>query len=170
MAWKWAGLAAMAVAMAAGTADRAPSAPAIAKLLACREVTDTSARLGCFDKAAAALGGAVSSGSVVVVEKAQVRAAQRASFGLPPPGLEVFAGKDGQRLSRVETKIAAGSINQFGKVLVTLADGSRWHQIDDYPLSHGPKPGDPVVISRAAIGSFKMAIAGQTAVRVVRDR
>ncbi len=165
-----AGVALLASAGGAVAADKPPSSPGVKRLLACRAVPDGAERLGCFDREAAALGGEVAKGQVVVVDKAEVRAAQRARFGLAAPGLELFAGKDGAPLQTVKTSIAGAGTDQFGKLFITLADGSRWHQIDDYALALTPRAGQSVVIARGAVGSFKMTIAGQAAIRVRRDR
>lgn len=154
----------------ATAAERASAVPGVKELLACRALPAAAERLACYDRGAATLGGEVDRGQVVVVDKAEVRAAQRARFGLPAPGLELFAGKDGAPLQTVKTSIAGAVTDPFGKLLVTLADGSRWHQIDDYSLARTPRAGQPVVIFRAAVGSFKMAIAGQGAIRVRRER
>ncbi len=168
--WFTVGVASLALAGTAGAADRSAVTPGVRKLLDCRALPGAAERLACFDREAAALGGDVDKGRVVVVDKAEVRAAQRARFGLAAPGLELFAGKDGAPLSKVSTTIASAGTDGVGKLLITLADGSRWHQIDDYALTHAPRAGQPVVIARAAVGSFKMSIAGQAAIRVRRDR
>ncbi len=159
------------VLLAAATgASKAPVSPGVARLLACRALPGGAERLGCFDREAATLGGDLDKGAVVVVDKAQVRAAQRARFGLPAPGLDLFAGKDGERQASVKTSVASAGTDPFGKLVITLADGSRWHQIDDYSLALNPRAGQPVVIARAAVGSFKMTVAGQAAIRVRRER
>ena len=114
------GAALLLLAGGAAAADKAPVSPGMKALLACRAVTDTAERLGCFDREAAALGGEVEKGQVVVVDEAAARAAQRARFGLPAPGLDLFAGKDGAPL---QTVLATATRN--GDNLVALATHGR---------------------------------------------
>lgn len=162
----------LGVAGPAIAADQVRSSPAMARLLGCRSLPAADARLACFDREASALGGSVDRGAVVVIDKAEVKKAQRARFGLSAPGIDLFAGPDGARLSSLAGTVAgagAGS-DSSGKWFVTLADGSRWRQIDDYSLSRSPRAGQGVVITRAAIGSFKMTLAGQASIRVRRER
>lgn len=168
--WTIAGTAVAAIASGAIGATNAPVSPNLAKVLGCRAISAPDERLTCFDREVTTLGDHLAKGQVVVVDTAQVREARRARFGLAAPGLELFAGKDGQPVSRVTATVAGASTDGYGKLLVSLADGSRWRQIDDYTLGRTPRAGDAAVITRAAIGSFKMTIAGQAAIRVRRER
>lgn len=137
------------------------------RLLACRTLTDSQARLACFDREAAALG----SNQVVVVERTQVEATQRATFGLSlPEGTVVEAQEKAAPLRQVESRIVSASQAGYNKWALTLEDGSRWVQVESKELLRDPKPGQTVVIRRAALRSYLANIDGQLAVRVRRQQ
>lgn len=158
------------VAGAAGAADRPDPAPNMLKqMLTCRGVPSDADRLACFDRQVDALSGRIASGTVLVIDKVEARKAERARFGLPPSGNAAFAAKDGTELDELVGAVARAEPDGFGKWIVTLADGTRWHQIDDYPLSQTPKPGTKATVRRGALGSFKMTIGTNAAIRVRRE-
>ncbi len=142
---------------------------AIETLLACRKVAGSADRLACVDRELDRLSARIDSGSVTVIDKAQVERQRREQFGLAPKGSSLFVGDaDGGAAKQVEGIIAGASIDALGKWAFVLQDGSRWHQIDDYAIGGTPRAGTPVVISRAALNSFKMSVGGQPAIRVRR--
>ena len=53
--------------------------------------------------------------------------------------------------------------------MVRLADGSLWIQTDNHALALRPRAGQPVVINRAALGSYMMRVNNQPGVRVRRQ-
>lgn len=137
------------------------------RLLECRSLTDNAARLACFDKEAAALG----SNQVVVVERKQVEATQRATFGLSlPEGTVVEAQEKASPLRQIESRIVSASQAGYNKWVLTLEDGSRWLQVASKDLLRDPKPGQTVVIRRAALRSYLANIDGQLAIRVRRQQ
>ena len=150
-------------------AERAGPAPDLGRLLTCRGLHEAADRLACFDREAQALGARLGRGELVVIDEEKVREAQRRRFGLAPPGLEMFTGASGQRLSTVRSTVKNAVPDTYGKWIVTLADDSRWHQIDDASLARTPDAGQAAVINRGAVGSFRMTIANQT-IRVHRER
>jgi hypothetical protein len=52
---------------------------------------------------------------------------------------------------------------------MTLEDGAVWRQIDQEVLGKPPKAGTAVEIRKAAMGSYRMKIGGQPAIRVRRS-
>src|SRR5688500_9182827 len=70
------------------------AAGVIGDVLRCRSVTDTVARLACFDRSAAALGSAQSKGELVTLDRQEVRKTRRSLFGLALPNLRILGDED----------------------------------------------------------------------------
>jgi hypothetical protein len=166
----------MAVATAAfAKGDRTKSAPPelYGKLSACRAIAEPTSRLACFDAAAAKLDIALATNEVYMVDKAQVRETRKTLFGLPLPNLGLFGSDDGQadgdanRVVQLDSAITSVGAGADGWI-ITIAEGSVWKQTDGATLALSPKIGMKVVIKRAALGSYKMNVGGQPAVRVKR--
>jgi hypothetical protein len=171
-AWK-AGLAVVLACAAAPAMAQAPlpagRAAALKSLTDCRAVTDSVARLACFDQAAAALDAAERSGDVVVLDRAQVRTAKREAFGLKLPSFDLFDRDEQQRtveVDRVESTVASAGRGQAGWV-VTLANGQVWRQTDGKSL-YRVRQGDKVEIRRGTLGSYFLRVGNQPGVRAVR--
>jgi len=142
-------------------------------LLRCRAMTDATveARLQCFEEATASLEQATDSGEVVVVDRAQIRESRRRLFGISLPRLPVFGGGDNEAddVDSVDGVVASASQDGQGHWIIRLEDGAKWRQIDRSALALRPRPGQGVVINRAALGSFMMKVNGQQAIRVKRE-
>lgn len=143
------------------------------KLIDCRTVADNAARLACYDAQVAKLDEAESRNELVVVDKEQVRKARKGLFGLSLPDLGgVFGGgddkgEDAQGLSEIESTIKSAKEGNYGKWIIVLEDGARWEQTEAKDI-RDPKPGQPIKIRKAALGSFFANINGATAIRVKR--
>ncbi|HEX4198436.1 MAG TPA: hypothetical protein VHZ26_13450 [Caulobacteraceae bacterium] len=171
------GLAALALAWAppgsaADAAAAASRAEVFKALTDCRAIADGPARLDCYDKAAAALDKAEATGEVVVVDRAQARAARRQAFGFSLSALSIFdrAVSTKDEVNVLNTTAAEAYRNGDGKWIVVLDDGARWRQIDDADLSRPPHQGSAIKIRHASLGSFVMNIDGQPYIRVHRDQ
>lgn len=144
-------------------------------LMRCRTVTDSAARLQCFDSAAANLQQAAERRDVVVVDRAQVRESRRRLFGLPIPDLGgIFGGggnddEDEDDVDFIESTVASAQQGAMGRWVLTLEDGSTWAQTDDLLVAARPRRGHRVRVERGALGSFRMRINGQPAIRVRRQ-
>jgi len=141
-------------------------------LLRCRAVAEEAARLRCFDSAAANLQQAAERREVVVVDRTQIRESRRRLFGLPIPGLgSLFGGGDNDEdeVSSIESTVASAHQAGYGRWVVRLEDGSTWAQTDDNMLAGRPRPGQPVRVERAALGSYRMRVNNQPAIRVRRQ-
>jgi hypothetical protein len=161
--------------------DRAPAAkqaqarPELFEaLVRCRAVSADAERLQCFDAAAAALEQATERRELVVVDRAQVRESRRRLFGLALPRLPIFGGgedgdADDEEMTSLEGTVASANQDSLGHWMVRLADGSLWIQTDTRPLAFRPRVGQPVVINRAALGSYMMRVNNQPGVRVRRQ-
>lgn len=143
-------------------------------LVRCRALTDDAARLRCFDTASAALAEATERRELVVVSRAQVRESRRRLFGLALPRLPIFGGgdegrEDEEEISQIDSTVTSASQDGLGHWQVRLADGSFWIQVDNNLLALRPRPGQPVVVLRGALGSFMMRVNRQPGIRVRRQ-
>ncbi|HEY8617154.1 hypothetical protein [Phenylobacterium sp.] len=167
--------AAVLLAFAAGAGPaaaqtKAQRATALQKLSDCRKVADSGQRLACYDAAAEALETAEAKGDVVVVDREQAREVRRQAFGFSMPSLNLF--ERGEKAEDVETmtgKVVAARMNNAGKWVVELEGGAVWAQIDANEVPFSPKPGDPVRIKRASLGSYLMSVKNQRAFRAKRQ-
>ena len=172
---------ALLAAAAAGAVAFAQTAPpervaTVQALADCRKLTEDSARLACYDKAVAALDQAEARGDIVVVDRDQARKVRRQAFGLSLPSLSLFdkgesddeKGESDDELNNMTAQVASARQDGTGRWTVRLDSGATWTQVDTSPLRRTPKPGMPVTIRRAALGSFMMKIGDQHAVRAKR--
>jgi len=165
---------ALAAAMAAPAAakDKEPvnSGPAPAtyqSVLDCRTVADPQARLACYDKAVGAMAQAAEKKDLVIVDRATMRETRRGLFGITLPKIKLFGDGDEDEVTEIETKIA-GISRRDENYLFTLEDGAVWAQTDGRWMP-APKPGMPIRIRRASLGSYFANVNGATAIRVKRE-
>lgn len=145
-----------------------PRASVLQRLVECRSIADSSARLACFDSTAASLETAERQGDVVVVERQRIQEARRAIFGFTAPQLPDFITGSGQdHIESIETTLVSATQNN-GWTL-HLADGSIWKQVDAMPVNFRVKEGTPVRVRRAAMGSYLLAVGRSPAMRVRRQ-
>lgn len=157
--------------------QREPRADAFRKLIDCRAVQESAARLACYDSQVAALDSAEASNELVIVDQNQIRKTKKTLFGLSLPNLAIFdndhkSGTDGhEEITEIETKIKSAypMRGQSGRWIVVLEDGARWTQAEGRQLAHDPKPGMTIKIRKAAMGSYFANIDGQTAIRMRRE-
>jgi len=143
----------------------------------CTSVTDSAARLACYDAAhnlrpstaaVPATPPPASSSKPVAptaepAQAAQATQAAQAGFGLPP---KVDQSKEARRLTATVVSLQSVPVGQ----VFTLDNGQVW-QIGDYLREPYVRVHDAVVISRQALGSFLMVRAsGGDSVRVKRLR
>ena len=153
-------------------AQEAPRPELLNRLTDCRAMTDSTARLSCYDTAVEALDAAERQGEVVVVDRAQVRESRRALFGVDLPSLPAFGRESAaeDEVSSVETTLTRASRGGDGKWVFRLSDGSTWRQIDSETVFFPNREGTEVRVRRAALGSFMMTVGSSRAVRVRRDQ
>jgi hypothetical protein len=141
-------------------------------LVRCRTITNDAERLTCFDRAAASLQEAAERRDLVVVDRQQVRESRRRLFGLPLPRLPIFGGGDDddeEEIRQIDSLVASAYQHGNGQWVVRLEDGSTWAQTDDNLIAGRPRPGQPVRVTRAALGTYMMRVNGQPGVRVRRQ-
>lgn len=154
--------------------DDRPRSEALEQLVDCRGISDDAQRLACFDREVAAIDAAEAADELVVVDREQIRKTRRTLFGLSLPDLGIFGGGEGDEeeegVSQIESTIKDVRRGSYGRWIITLENGAVWAQTDDRNLPRWPKAGQPILIKRAALGSFKANINEQNAIRVERLR
>lgn len=164
----------------AGATVAAPPPPAgpgpLTDMLGCRSIGEAGARLACYDAKGATLAAAQEHQDIVVMDRAAVRKTRRSLFGLSLPNLDLFGGRDKSAKSaaaddfdQLTDVVKEARQNAYGQWIVILGDGARWTQTDTQTLNIDPKPGMPITIRRAAMGSYLAKLGGQTAIRMTRS-
>ena len=166
------------IAAAQNSADDA-GGRSVKALTECRAITADTARLACFDRAAAALAAAVEAKDVAIVDRQEIRRARRSLFGFALPSFSFLGGDDRggaqdadpareaefQEInSTVKSARASGS---YGRFDITLDDGAVWQNTET--LRVAPRSGAAVRIRRAAMGSYFLRVDG-ISVRAIRLR
>lgn len=141
-------------------------------VVACQSEQDDQARLRCFDAAAAALQQAQSSGSIVVVDKADVRRTRRSLFGFALPKLPFFSGDDtaDEAPQELEAKIASARSLGNDKWQFALDSGAVWQTTQPSPYFRTPKPGQTVKLKKGSLGAYFASVDGGRPVRAMRVR
>ena len=166
------GLAALAAASTLSTQAAPPQErpETLERLMACRGIADNAARLTCFDTAAGALDTAQRQGDVVVIDRAGVAETRRQLFGFEMPSLPRLFGPEGAaEIDSIETTLQSASLVGEGRWVFRLADGSVWRQIDGDRARFENRPGQPVRVRKASLGSFLLTVDGSRAIRVRRQ-
>lgn len=151
-------------------------------LLDCKQLTDNSARLSCYDRLAATFGSQAASADVAVsgtavpgavasgtaVPEAAVPASAPAVVATPAtatPSAEVIEADFGKTQSRpsdqveqLQATVKSLSRNKMRKMLITLENGHIWRQTEDDSIQL--KAGDSVTIEKASFGSFLLSKTG----------
>lgn len=164
-------LAGMAATASAKKDDKPlPRAEIFQQVVNCRSISDSAARLACYDNQVARLEEAAARKDVVIVDSAQVKKTEKGLFGFNLGGLKIFGGDDSEDgLTEIETTITSISQDRSGKWAFTVEEGAgRWVQIDTATI-RTPKAGQKVKIRKAAMGSFFANINEGRAIRVKRE-
>jgi hypothetical protein len=142
----------------------------LSRVVQCRTIASEAERLACYDREVAAMQAAQTSGELVAMDRGQVRRTRRSLFGLTVPNLGIFGddNEDEEAASRIESTVRSATQNGLGKWIIEIEDGARWLQIDSMNLNVPPRPGQPIRIRRAAMGSYLANVNNQTAIRVRR--
>lgn len=149
----------------------APARPAqIDALYGCRDITDPTARLACYDKEVAQLAAADQAQEITFTDKETVKATRRGLFGFSFPKLGGIFGGAEDELKQLDTVLKSVTTDRSGKYLFTMEDGAVWLQIDTTKLPRDPKPGNTVEIKIATMGSYFVKIDGGRTIRMRRER
>lgn len=145
-------------------------AQVIQRVADCRKVTDSAARLACYDEAAAGLEQAEAKGDIVVVDREQARKVRRQAFGFTLPSLAMFEkGEKQEDIESTTGSVASFRQNKAHRWVIELEDGATWTQVDATELFANPKVGDPVRIKKGLIGSYMMMIGKNAGIKAHRD-
>ncbi|WP_293905683.1 hypothetical protein [Phenylobacterium sp.] len=164
---------ALLVTLGGGLALAAPKsegrAAIVQKLIDCRKLTDDPARLACYDQATAAFDQAEAKGDVVVIDRDQARQVRKQAFGFTLPSISIFAkGETAEEVDTTDGVVASARQDGAGRWVIKLEDGAVWSQVGVEELFKTPKPGMPVKIRKASLGSFLMTVGNQGAFRAHR--
>lgn len=141
---------------------------AVARLLACRALTDPAQRLACFDRETGAVSQAIATKDLVVIDRARVVATKRELFGYSIPSFGGLFGGGENDVKQIESTVTAWAQNAEGGWIIRLADKTEWSQIDDNILALPPRRGDKVVVQRGTLGSFWLMLGKQPGIKVKR--
>lgn len=163
------------VALCAGAAvakDKTPppQPQAYKDLVQCKGIADPAARLACYDTQVGKLEQAAASGDVVLADRASMRETKKGLFGFKLPTLGIFGGgsDDKDEVNTLEGAVAQAKKFGYGSWRITLADGSVWEQTDDEKLIFDPVKGNKVKVYKGALGTYRMNVDGQRAIKVRR--
>lgn len=137
-------------------------------IVACRALTDSAARLKCFDAAAMALETATENRQVVILDQSEVRKTKRSLFGFSLPKIPFFGESDEEQeeeFKEIEGELANVQALPYGKYQFTVTDAGTWQTTQGG--SKILKNGQKFKIKRAAMGSF-MLVMSSTGIRVKR--
>lgn len=137
-------------------------------LIECRAIPDATERLACYDKKVTEIDTAEKNDELVVVDKAEVKEAERGLFGLSLPKIKLFGGDRNQPLQDLTATIKSARLSAYGKWSIVLEDGAVWQQTDDVSLTKDPKAGSTIVIKTAALGSYMAKVNDGRAFRIKR--
>ena len=144
--------------------------PAIyTELVACKTIADAQQRLACYDEKVVALETAQTNKQVVIADREQVKEARRGLFGLSLPRIKLFGGgnDEGADISQIESTITSIRQLRGGKLVLSLEDGATWQQTEVRSMRR-PRKGDPIVIKRAALGSYTAKVKDGRSFKVKR--
>jgi hypothetical protein len=154
------------------TLAQTPRPELLSNLTNCRAISNGEARLACFDAAVGALDTAERGGDVVIVDRAQVRAARRSLFGFDMPNMPDVFGRanETESVDEVGSTLARAVQTRDHDWVFTLADGTVWRQVDTVASAFTNRPGTPVRVRRAAMGSYLLAVGRSPSIRVRRQQ
>lgn len=154
--------AAMLLATAAVADEPATRIPL--ELRSCVAIQRNTERLACFDRGIEALRGSDS-------KSAADTPSAESSFGLfaQAPSESNAGAPSRAQIEALEARVAAISTAADGSALIVLDNAQSWRQISG-SATLLLKVGDPVVIRRAALGSFQMTTPNGRSAKVKRVR
>jgi hypothetical protein len=126
--------------------------PIYQAVLDCKSIADSAERLACYDLTVESMAAASTKRELVVMERSTIKQAEKGLFGLSLPNIKIFGGNDDDAVTEIESTISSVRRDANDALIITIADGARWRQIDSQPQM--AKVGDKIKIRKAALGSF----------------
>lgn len=151
--------------------DKQQSAPpkVLADLFACRQILDPQSRLNCFDRQAGALAGANERREILIADKDEVERTRKGLFGFSLPASPLLdSDRDRVEMRELETTVDSARRSRQGGWIIKMIEGGTWEQIDLKELALSPKPGQKIVITKGALGSYFIRVDGQPAIKMRR--
>jgi hypothetical protein len=148
---------------ATASADE-PATRVPAELRSCVSIKRNTERLACFDRAIEVLEGAGA-------KSAPDAPSAESSFGLfaQAPAQTDTDTRARSQVDVLEARVAAISAGADGSAIIVLDNDQSWRQISG-SATLLLKVGDPVVIRRAALGSFQLSTPNGRSAKVKRVR
>lgn len=137
-------------------------------LRACQAEVDPTARLACYDAAVADMVAASDQGELQIVDAETVRKTRRGLFGFSLPDLDLFGDDDDEddELDRLETMVTSVRYLTPDSFMFRIAEGDALWQVSGAPRRLlRVESGDPVIIEKAALGSYFIRFDGQNGVK-----
>jgi hypothetical protein len=153
---------------AAGAKDKPPASPLVSAIDRCRQMTDPTQRLACYDAAANALVQAANSGTIAVVDQNEIRKARHSLFGFTLPKIPFFAGDTTADEVQRQLDTTITSVQQLtnGYYRMVIADDNAvWETTETNISFDAPRPRQKITILRGPLGSYFLRINGQVGVR-----
>jgi hypothetical protein len=171
----------LALFVAAGAAQADPARDALTQVAKCADIADASARLTCFDAAAALARSALAAppppaAAAPVPEKRSLLE----WFGFSSPADPVRKPEDfgkapaapPDEITEITSTVVEFAKNPRGKAIFILDNGQVWRQADgDSTVVRDPSPGETpqVTIAKGAFTSYNLTIQGRNGlIKVVR--
>ena len=154
---------------AAQTSAPAATTP-VAQVMECRKLADPDARLRCYDGTVDSLSKALTGGSLVVVDREDIRRTRRSLFGFTLPRLPFFNGDNSQNDTPDEIIATIASVKALpnGMWAIVLDSGAAWNTLQDGTAQSDPKVGQKIKIKSGALGSYRVSISGRPGLRAIR--
>jgi hypothetical protein len=136
-----------------------PTAKPVAALQQCRTISDTAARVACYDRAVDALTAATASNEVVIVERQEVRKVRKGLFGFSLPKVGFLTGQPGNAEDKADVAELQGVITASrsignGKWRFSVADGGTWETLETNMGFSEPLPGRKVLLEAGSLGAY----------------
>lgn len=144
--------------------------PVVSDLTACRSISDTNARLACFDTAAETFDTSLTSGELLVVDRRQATAARRQAFGSTTAPADILQPpREEDRIDSISATLVSAIQDRNGRWTFALDDGSTWVQTDTDRVRIVNRAGETVRVRRGALGSYLLVVGRSGVVRVRRQ-
>lgn len=128
-------------------------------LLNCRAITESVARLACYDQSTSALEQAEAKKDLVVVDRKQIQDTKKSLFGFTLPKIGLFGGGDAKEEEEkdevVELQSTVEAVRPIGGGNFSLRlakDAGTWETMSQ--VNDAPRSGDKVRIRKAMLGSY----------------
>jgi hypothetical protein len=147
-------------------------AAALKPAIACRSLTSDEARLRCYDKAVQELAERAATGSILIMNREEVKQARRAAFGLTLPKIPFFDNAPTKEDEPEELVAAIRSARSLahGKWELNLDAAGVWQTTEALSSAKIPKQGQEIQITKGMLGSYFIRMADGRTVKGLRVR